>query len=1354
MQPHPRLNLALALLARPLRKGAAFVAAALAMLLILVMGSMAAAQDVPRMVKLGVHTPKVVTSGEAKLIGQAPASQHMHLVLGLQSQHLAEQEKFLQDVQTKGTPVFHQFLTAAQWNARFAPSAQDEQAVVDWASAQGLVVTQRFGHRLVVDVEGPVTVVERALAVTINRYQMSANGGVTKQFYSSDRDPSVPAHLANVIHSIGGLNDVQVLLPANKERALPDFSKSVAGPGKAIGPSQGLHADGSRLPSQKTNGKTPAKAMAAAPKPFITGGAYDPSDMYNSNAYDTNALYALGHCCNPLHNPNVTPPETSIAIATAGTQNTSDFTGFHNAYPYLASHYQIFYIDGTPVCCDAEGTMDFEWSTAMSNSFGSYVDTAMVYMYDGINTQFSTFTDIYSHMLNDGYARILSNSYGCAEFDCYPQSVMDTEHGIFNAMVGQGWTIVSAAGDGGATSSAGTNPNTCTTHDSVSYPASDPNVLAAGGTSLSLSSGPFYNYETTWTGNPDGCASNGGGTGGGFSAYWPTPGYQSNMGYGSRSIPDIALNADWYNTPQNLYFNGGLGGNGGTSIVAPELAGFFANENAYLLYLSTVTGGLCNGHACAPLGNPNYRLYYFGNNPGYAPHYPYYDITTGCNNNDYTAFYGLGYYCARGGHDQTTGWGSVNMLQLAWAINTYQAGDFGGPVISFTSGPQTERWYNTDQSIAWTVRDTTAGGLPATGVAGFSQAWDVDPGDVSRQSTPGSGNSFYSGPQFPNSTSGCLSLAGGFGCAGGVSQGWHTVYVRAWDNTGVTSGGYTYGRIGYDTIAPVTTAQLSSVVTPVTVSLAATDNASGVSSTSYQLDGAAAKPYGGAFVVTPLGPHTVLFHSTDVAGNVESTRSLSWTELAPTRSTLVSSKNPSGIGSPVVFTASVTSTTPGTIGGTVTFKDGTKVLGSAALASGKASLTTAALGGGSHGITATYLGAGFYQASTSATLIQQVTQGMTTTSLLSSRNPAMHGVSVTFAAVVKSTTQGTPTGTVTFKDGAAVLGTAPLVAARATLSTTALSTASHSITAVYASTPDFAGSTSAPLIESIVKATSFSTVSASTSTSTYRQAVIFTARVASATTGTPSGTATFKDGATVLGTVALTAGEATLSTAALAVGPHAITVAYGGSADFVGSTSTSLSHTVVAEVTHTVLASSRNPSVYGTAVVLTATVTPAAGGTIAGSIVFKQGSTTLGTVAVNASGKAALITSTLPAGANVITAVYGGSPTLATSTSPALTQTVTKATTATTLKSSLNPATAGAAVTFTAKVTSPTAGTPTSAVTFKSGGTTLATVNLAGGAATFTTSTLSVGSHNITAVYGGEPNASGSTSPVVTEVIH
>ncbi|MGO9211029.1 MAG: protease pro-enzyme activation domain-containing protein [Terriglobales bacterium] len=92
--------------------------------------------------------------------------------------------------------------------------------------------------------------------------------------------------------------------------------------------------------------------------------------------------------------------------------------------------------------------------------------------------------------------------------------------------------------------------------------------------------------------------------------------------------------------------------------------------------------------------------------------------------------------------------------------------------------------------------------------------------------------------------------------------------------------------------------------------------------------------------------------------------------------------------------------------------------------------------------------------------------------------------------------------------------------------------------------------------------------------------------------------------------------------------------------------------------------------------------------------------------------------------------------------------------TATTVAASANPVVAGATVTFTAAVTTTGANPPTGNVAFLDASTTLGTVALnPSGVATFTTSSLSLGQHSITAVYAGDNNNPGSSSPALSETI-
>ena len=159
------------------------------------------------------------------------------------------------------------------------------------------------------------------------------------------------------------------------------------------------------------------------------------------------------------------------------------------------------------------------------------------------------------------------------------------------------------------------------------------------------------------------------------------------------------------------------------------MAGFYAQENAYLLYLQSIVGNTCGpwlSAPCAPMGSGNPYLYNEGLNQT-APHYPFYDITNGCNNNEITQRYGLSYYCAGPGYDRVTGWGSANMLQLAWTINDFLAGDGSGPSISI-SGPMLNHWYTTDETVSWTTSDVSGNGHPPNGVVGTTFAWDARSG--------------------------------------------------------------------------------------------------------------------------------------------------------------------------------------------------------------------------------------------------------------------------------------------------------------------------------------------------------------------------------------------------------------------------------------------------------------------------------------------------------------------------------------------------------------------------------------------------------------------------------------------------
>jgi Pro-kumamolisin, activation domain/Bacterial Ig-like domain (group 3) len=1128
-------------------------------------------------VTLAGHTPSQVLQGTAITMGPYNPQQKLRLALAVQPPHMAEEEEFIQELETKGSPNFHQFLTAEEWNARFAPSAEDEQKVVDWATSQGLTVTNRFANRLLVDVEAPVEVIERAFGVNINNYQVG-----NEVDFANDRDPIVPFELSGILYSVLGLNSIDRVhggMPETRNAKGPDY---VAGPVYAEGISS--HGDGDPAKSPDAVRAAIANGLPS-PRPGFTNNKADPGDIFSSEAYNWDGLQRFSHCCNVHNDSTGSPAVSSIALATYAGFNQSDVNTFFQMYGFAWNYtaYNINGASGVPgtkcvvgssgcssVAVDDEATLDTEYSTATSNSYGSYLDTAHVYIYEGANQLFNTITDLFNFMVSDGHARVMSTSWSQTESTSGNQYTYYEvpAHAIFNTMSGEGWTLVGDADDQGSTGNCSTI--------SVNFPASDNNFVAAGGTALELYSNGQWDYEVAWTGGtgPKACQTNNGGGGGGISVLWPQPFWQSDYSavkaLGSMRLePDLALNAGGIG--QNYYYNGKLSGVGGTSIVAPELAGFFAQENTYLNYIGPICGsGTSN---CTPVGNPNPFIYYAGGSG--APHNPFYDITRGCTSNNITAANHLTPWCAGTGFDLATGWGSANMMQLAWAINWELLPAYGNPSVAF-SGPARSTWYNTSQRVDWTVSDAGSGGFPAPGVAGFTQGWDSIPADPQSEPHGGSGNSFYSGPEYAFGKTGCLSFVAG-SCSGGVSQGCHTVHVEGWDNQGRTTFG-TYGPLCYDTVSPVATASLSGTLSgsdyknTATVTITATDagstatpqTGSGVKNIHYQLNGGTLTSYSAPFAVGTNGANTVKYYATDKAGNVESTKTLTFGITDTTSTSFKSSGSPSGLGKPVTFTADVTPAS-GLATGNVTFKDGTTVLGTVALSGGVAKFTTSALALGSHSIAADFLGSTYFLASVSGAQTQ-VVKNDSTTVVNSSANPSNYGETVTFTATVTHTATPIPTGTVTFKAGTTVLASVAVGATgTAKYSTSALAVGTHSITAVYSGDSNYIASTSAPLSQVVDKAATTTTVVSSLNPSTTGDAVTFTAtvKVTAPGAGTPAAMVTFKDGSTTLGTATPNgSGKATFATSTLAAGTHSITAVFAGGVNFSTSTSAVLSQKV------------------------------------------------------------------------------------------------------------------------------------------------------------------------------------------------
>ena len=208
---------------------------------------------------------------------------------------------------------------------------------------------------------------------------------------------------------------------------------------------------------------------------------------------------------------------------------------------------------------------------------------------------------------------IISISWGDAEI-YWATSTMSSYDQLFAVAVQKGINVFVAAGDGGASDSV----NDGKKH--VDFPSSSGNVIACGGTRLT-SNGQYIQSEVVWN---DG--TNGGSTGGGFSTYFNKPSYQNGITAigAKRGVPDLAMDASPY-SGYKIYMNGQYLVVGGTSAVAPLMAGLIARINQ---------------SKGSSIGYINPKLY---------QNKPCVDIISGNNSG----------YSAAPGWDACTGWGRV-----------------------------------------------------------------------------------------------------------------------------------------------------------------------------------------------------------------------------------------------------------------------------------------------------------------------------------------------------------------------------------------------------------------------------------------------------------------------------------------------------------------------------------------------------------------------------------------------------------------------------------------------------------------------------------------------------------------------
>jgi subtilase family serine protease len=330
---------------------------------------------------------------------------------------------------------------------------------------------------------------------------------------------------------------------------------------------------------------------------------------------------------------------------------------------------------GTPGNWEEETVLDVEWAHAMAP------EAAIIL----VECNSSSSTDLYQGVKTAAGlpgVSVVSMSWGSAEYA--GESAFD---GDFTAPAGhQGVTFVAATGDTGA-------PGL--------YPAYSPNVLAVGGTTLTLQSGGGYGGESGWS---DG--------GGGTSVNEPEPAYQASVqATGQRTIPDVALDADpqsgvsVYDSYDDANGDGPWMKTGGTSLAAPGWAALIAIADQG----RTAAGGTTLDGATQVLP----ALYAL-------PTGDFHDVTTGGND----------VFNAGPGYDESTGLGSPSAGLVAPALAYYDL----APWLAITSGPPLV--VTAGQPFDMTVEVENPDGSPdANFVGSVTIGLEYNPGGAALDST-------------------------------------------------------------------------------------------------------------------------------------------------------------------------------------------------------------------------------------------------------------------------------------------------------------------------------------------------------------------------------------------------------------------------------------------------------------------------------------------------------------------------------------------------------------------------------------------------------------------------------------------
>lgn len=554
-------------------------------------------------------------------------------------------QRFVNEVSSPSSPLYHHFLTERAFAQRFGPRKAVVGEASAWLAREGFSVSRR--STFVIKAEGTVRTTSHALGLSLGRYRLKQAGtGIL-----AAGAPILPARLEGQVTGIVGLDTL--------EKPVDLAARPMPGPvGSTLRRRLTVPSVAGRAYAAQTPG--PGTACSTASEAASSDGAYTINQL--STLYQLSGMEGAGEA----------GAGVTVALPEVGAISSSDVAAFDQCYG-LTTQPAVVEVDGgaNSQVGPAEADLDYQEMAVLAPA-------ASISVYEGPNTLGGLY-DMVDQIVAADQAKVISLSLGlCEGTGNIGSSYENSMQALLDQAASQGQSVLAGSGDTGSEDCLSYSAGHLTsTSLSTDYPASSPEVTSVGGT-VATTTGELAWDDCNGTGNSN-CAtiltSEGGvgASGGGVSNLYKggpqgQPVLAGTGGY--REEPDVSANAGSnYGYGVEFYIDGQWQPYIGTSLATPLWGALVADRDSQC---RTSTGdfnpALYSLYATAGQG---YGVAFNAIDQGYVPG-PGFRAEAGTN--DYTQSNG-GAYAVASGYNMVTGIGSPIGTGLAC---TEVSGDYEG----------------------------------------------------------------------------------------------------------------------------------------------------------------------------------------------------------------------------------------------------------------------------------------------------------------------------------------------------------------------------------------------------------------------------------------------------------------------------------------------------------------------------------------------------------------------------------------------------------------------------------------------------------------------------------------------------